>query len=194
MLKDLILKNRSCRRFFEDYKVDKQILKELVDLARLSPSAGNVQPLKYILSCDPEKNTKIFSTLAWAGYLEDWSGPEVGERPSAYIVILGDRELKPKFTWDHSIAATSIVFGAAEKDLAGCILAAIDRKKLCQSLDIPDRYEVLLVVALGKGKENIQIDALGQDGDIKYWRDKNGTHHVPKRSLDSIILDYTLEG
>ena len=190
MLKDLILKNRSCRRFFEDYKVDKQILKELVDLARLSPSAGNVQPLKYILSCEPEKNAKIFSTLAWAGYLKDWSGPEVGERPSAYIVILGDRELKPTFTWDHSIAATSIVFGAAEKDLATCILAAIDRKKLCQNLNIPDRYEVLLVVALGKGKENIQIDPVGQDGDIKYWRDKNGTHHVPKRSLDSMILDY----
>ncbi len=194
MLKDIILKNRSCRRFFEDYNIDKKGLEELVDLARLSPSAGNVQPLKYILSCDSEKNAKVFSTLAWAGYLEDWSGPEVGERPSAYIVILGDKELKPKFTWDHSIAATSIVFGAAEKGLAGCILAAIDRKKLCQSLNISDRYEILLVIALGKGKEKIQIDALGIDGDIKYWRDKNGTHHVPKRSLDSIILDHTLEG
>ncbi|MCK4886994.1 MAG: nitroreductase family protein [Planctomycetes bacterium] len=194
MLKDIILKNRSCRRFFEDYNINRKTLEELVDLARLSPSAGNVQPLKYILSCDSEKNAKVFLTLAWAGYLEDWSGPEVGERPSAYIVILGDKELKPKFTWDHSIAATSIVFGAVEKDLAGCILAAIDRKKLRQSLNISDRYEILLVVALGKGKEKIQIDALGTDGDIKYWRDKNGTHHVPKRSLDSIILDYTLEG
>lgn len=190
MLKDIIINNRSCRRFVEEYKVDRQILKELVDLARLSPSAGNVQPLKYVLSCEHQKNTKVFSSLAWAGYLEDWPGPGVGERPSAYIVILGDRELKSKFTWDHSIAATSIVFGAAEKGLATCILAAINREKLCQSLNIPDRYEILLVVALGKGKEKIQIDPLGTDGDIKYWRDENGTHHVPKRSLDSLILDY----
>jgi len=190
MLKDIILKNRSCRRFVEDHKIDKQTLEELVDLARISPSAGNVQPLKYVLSCDPEKNAKVFSSLAWAGYLEDWAGPEAGERPSAYIVILGDKDLKPKFTWDHSIAATSIVFGAAEKDLATCILAAIDREKLAQSLGLPDRYEILLVVALGKPNETIQMDPLGIDGDIKYWRDKNGTHHVPKRSLCSIILDY----
>lgn len=190
MLKDIILKNRSCRRYFEDYKVDRKILKELVELARLSPSAGNIQPLKYILSCDPEKNAKIFSSLAWAGYLQDWPGPEVGERPSAYIIILGDKQLKANFIWDHSIAATSIVLGAVEKDLACCILAAIDRKQLSQSLNVPDQYEILLVVALGKGKEKIQIDPLGTDGDIKYWRDNDGTHHVPKRSLDSMILDY----
>ena len=190
MLKDIILKNRSCRRYFEDYKIDKETLKELVELARLSPSAGNIQPLKYILSCDTEKNEKIFSTLTWASYLKDWPGPTVGERPSAYIVILGDKTLKLNFYWDHSIAATSIVFGAAEKDLACCILASIDKKKLCQSLNIPDSYEVLLVIALGKGKEKIQIEPLGIYGDIKYWRDQNGTHHVPKRSLDSIILDY----
>ena len=95
MVKELILKNRSCRRFYGDYAIDSEMLRELVDCARLSASGANLQPLKYILSCDPQKNSLIFSNIAWAGYLKEWPGPEVGERPSAYIIILGDRTISP---------------------------------------------------------------------------------------------------
>ena len=90
MIKDLVRKNRTCRRFYQDYTVDLELLKGLVNLARLSGSAGNLQPLKYVLSCHAETNDRIFSCLGWAGYLKDWPGPEEGERPSGYIIILGD--------------------------------------------------------------------------------------------------------
>ncbi|MBT8352518.1 MAG: nitroreductase family protein, partial [Deltaproteobacteria bacterium] len=90
MIEELIKQNRSCRRYYEDYEINKVTLKDLVNLARLSASAANLQPLKYILSCSAETNEHIFSCLAWAAYLNDWSGPEAGERPSAYIIILGD--------------------------------------------------------------------------------------------------------
>jgi nitroreductase len=93
MIKDLILKNRSYRRFFEDFKVSCDTLRELIDLARLSASAANRQPLKYVISCVEEKNSVIFSNLAWAAYLKDWPGPPEGERPSAYIVLLGDKNI-----------------------------------------------------------------------------------------------------
>ena len=188
MIRDLIIRNRSYRRFYQEVAIERETLGELVDLARLSASAANMQPLKYILSCDPQKNALIFPHLAWAGYLKDWSGPGERERPSAYIIILGDTEITQSFGCDHGIAAQSILLGATEKDLGGCIIAAVRRQELQKALEIPPRYEILLVLALGKPKETVVIEMVGTNGDIKYWRDSEGIHHVPKRLLDAIII------
>ncbi len=190
MLADLILKNRSYRRFYEDVPVDLATLRELVNLARLSASARNMQPLKYVLCCDRQTNAAIFSTLAWAGYLKDWGGPVEGERPAAYIVVLSDTTLGQAFVGvDQGLATQNILLGAVERGLGGCIIASVQRERLRQILAIPERYEILAVVALGVPKETVVIDPVGPDGDIKYWRDADGVHHVPKRSLDELILD-----
>jgi nitroreductase len=190
MMKDLILKSRSYRRFHEDAAIDRQTLVELIDLARLSPTGNNMQPLKYILSCDPEKNSSIFPHLAWAGYLKDWPGPAEGERPSAYIIILQDTDIRTSPGCDHGIAAQSILLGATERGLGGCMIGSVEAVGLRKTLHIPRRYEILLALALGKPKERVVLDPVAPDGSIKYWRDDRGVHHVPKRSLDEIILGY----
>ena len=189
MIRELVVKTRSYRRFHQEFVVECETLQQLVDLARLSASAANIQPLKFILSCDPRKNALIFSHLGWAGYLRDWSGPSEGERPSAYIIILGDTEIKESFGCDHGIAAQSILLGATERGLGGCIIASVRRPELRRALSILPRYEILLVLALGKPKEMVVIEEVGPTGDIEYWRDSEGVHHVPKRSLDEIIVD-----
>ncbi|UCB42496.1 MAG: nitroreductase family protein [Dehalococcoidales bacterium] len=188
MIKDLILKTRSYRRFYEDVVVELETLKELVDLARCSASGANRQPLKYFLSCTPENNTKVFSTLAWAGALRDWPGPSEGERPSAYIIILGDTTISQTFGVDHGIAAQSIMLGAVDKGLGGCMIASVERDKLRELLDIPEQYEILLVLALGSPKEQVVLEELEPGGDVRYWRDDESVHHVPKRRLDDIII------
>jgi len=188
MLEDLVLKNRSYRRFHQDVPVDLETLRALVNLARLSASANNLQPLKYILSCEPETNALIFPHTRWAGYLKDWPGPAEGERPAAYIVILGDTEIRKSFGCDHGIAAQSIMLGATERGLGGCMIGSIDHDGLRQMLDIPKQYEILLVLALGKPKETVMLEEVGSDGDIRYYRDAQGVHHVPKRSLNELIL------
>ncbi|UCH61634.1 MAG: nitroreductase family protein [Fidelibacterota bacterium] len=188
MIRDLIIKSRSNRRFYQEVAIEPETLKELVELARLSPSAGNLQPLKYVLACDPEKNALIFPYLAWAGYLKDWPAPDEGERPSAYIIILGDREVSRSIDCDHGIAAQSILLGATEMGLGGCMIGSIQRKRLQEALDIPPRFEILLVLALGKPKERVVIETVGSDGDIKYWRDSDDVHHVPKRALEEIVI------
>ena len=188
MLRDLITRNRSYRRFDQSVAVSLDTLRELVDLARLSASAANRQPLKYILSADPEKNARIFPCLGWAGYLADWGGPAEGERPTAYIIILGDQTISEDVGCDHGIAAQSIMLGATERGLGGCMIGSIKRLPLRQALDIPDRYQILLVLALGKPAETVVLETVGADGDIKYWRDASGVHHVPKRPLDELII------
>jgi nitroreductase len=188
MMKDLVLKNRSYRRFYEDCRIESGVIRELIGLARLCGSAGNLQPLKYVFSCDPEKNALVFPHLAWAKYLKDWSGPREGERPTAYILVLGDTEITKSFGCDHGIAAQTILLGAVEKGLGGCMVASIDREGLRRALDIPVRFEILLVLALGKPRERVVIDTLEPGGDFRYWRDKEGVHHVPKRKLEDVIL------
>jgi nitroreductase len=187
-LYDLVQRNRSYRRFYQDAAINSETLRELVDLARLSASGSNRQALKYCLSCEPQRNALIFAHLAWAGYFKDWPGPEEGERPSAYIIILGDKSISPAFGCDHGIAAQSIMLGAAEKGLGGCMIGSVRKAELLHELGLPDTYEVLLVLALGKPKETVVIEPLPADGDIKYWRDADGVHHVPKRSLADIIV------
>jgi nitroreductase len=188
MLADLVLKTRSCRRFRQDRPIHLDTLKELVNLGRLSASAANRQPLKYVLSNDPETNENIFSCLAWAAYLKDWPGPASGERPSAYIIILGDTAIAADFWCDHGISGQSILLGACEKGIAGCFIGAINKPKLRDVLGLEERFQIMLVIALGEPAEKIVIEPLGEDGDIRYWRDDAGVHHVPKRSLEEIIL------
>ena len=190
MIADLIRNNRSFRRFYQDHVLDLKTLKDLVDLARLSASAANLQPLRYILSVDSQKNAQIFSCLAWAAYLKDWNGPEEGEKPSAYIIVLSDSEKANDFVgYDCGIASQSILLGAREKGLAGCMIASIKREQLRNLLEIDPRYKILLVIAIGKPKEEVVIETVGSDGNIRYWRDSDGVHHVPKRNLKDIIID-----
>jgi len=188
MIRDLILKNRSYRRFYEEVDINLETLRELADLARLSASARNAQPLKYILSCDRDKNSLIFPNLAWATFLKTWPGPATGERPSAYVIILGDTEISRFWDYDAGIAAQSILLGAIEKGLGGCMIFSVDREELRKALAIPARYEILLVLALGKPREKVVIETVGLDGNTRYWRDDEGVHHVPKRPLDDIII------
>ena len=185
---ELVLKSRSFRRFHEDKAVGMDTMRGLIDIARVSASGANVQPLKYIVSCSPEKNALIFPHLVWAGYLTEWAGPAEGERPTAHVIILGDTEVCKSFGVDHGIAAQNILLAAAEQGLGGCMVGAIHRDSLRDALGIPERYEILLAVPMGWPKEKVVLETVGPDGNIKYYRDSVGVHHVPKRSLDEVLI------
>ncbi|HAH87923.1 MAG TPA: hypothetical protein DCL60_11215 [Armatimonadetes bacterium] len=188
MIEDIVKSNRSYRRFFEDRQISKEALLKLVELGRLSPSGANLQPLKYKIVNEPDMCQKVFPTLAWAGYLKDWGGPAEGERPSAYIVILGDTGISKNFGCDHGIAAQSIMLGASEQGLGGCMIGSINREELRKILLIPEEMEILLVLALGYPREQVMLEEAGPGQSIRYWRDENSVHHVPKRRLQDIVI------
>jgi nitroreductase len=186
-LKDLVRKTRSYRRFKETHRVEYKILESLIDLARLSASGANRQPLKYLIYNSEMDCSRVFPSLLWAGYLKEWDGPEEGERPSAYIIILGDKSIAEGFGVDHGIAAQSIMLGASETGLGGCMIASIRRDQLREEFKIPDNFDILLVLALGKPVENVIVEDI-KDNDVRYWRDNEKNHHVPKRPLDELIV------
>ena len=187
-IEDLVLKNRSYRRFHQDRPVGREVLVELVSLARLTPSSGNRQPLRYLLSADPETNSLIYSTLGWAVYLKDWPGPEEGERPGAYIVILGDTEVVREQTVDPGIVMQTMLLAAVEKGLGGCMFGSIRREELARKLELDSRYRIANVLALGYPKEEVVLEDCEENGDIRYYRDGEGRHHVPKLPLETLIL------
>jgi len=187
MIREMVVKNRSYRRFHQNHVIETSLLRDLIDLARLSPSAANLQRLRFKICNEEKDNEKVFSTLSWAGYIKDWDGPEIGEHPSAYITVLSTVKDTGKVACDAGIACQSILLGAVESGLGGCIFASVKRDELQQLLKIPKKYSIIYVIALGKPKENIKLENIVND-DVKYWRDDDGVHHVPKRKLEDIII------
>lgn len=186
-LRELLLKNRSYRRFYQEEKIGINDLQEMVANVRFTPSAANKQPLKFLPVTGESMKEKLFAHLKWAGYLKDWDGPEQGERPAAYIVVLGNREESPYIDADYGIAMQTILLSAVEKGFGGCLVGSFDKEKVRQLLDIPGELEICVVIALGKPKEQVVIEDV-KDDDIKYWRDEKQIHHVPKRSLEDLIF------
>jgi nitroreductase len=187
VLPEIVRATRSVRRFKQD-PVPRQTLEELVDLARLSASGGNKQPLKYILCNEPGENDKIFPHTRWAADLKDWDGPTESERPTAYVLILLDKEVSNGAGCDHGIAAQSIVLGAREFGLGACMVGSLDRKGLVEALALEERYEILLAIALGVPGEEVVLEDIEAGQGTAYYRDANDIHHVPKRKLEEIIL------
>lgn len=187
--KDIVARNRSYRRFREEAGVSDGTLRELVELARQSPSARNAQPLKYVISCGPRMNARIFETLSWAGALKEWDGPEPGERPAAYVVILLDTAISSSVGHDAGIAAQSILLGAVERGLGGCMIASVKRPMLAEILGVPSGFEISLVIALGEPVEKVVLEDAAIGGSVTYYRDADGTHHVPKRTIEEIVID-----
>lgn len=188
MLKDLVLKNRSYRRFYGDYKIDRQELVDLVELARNTGYAANAQTLKFMIVSDDEQNKKVFETLVWAAALKDWDGPVEGERPTGYIIILCDKTIGTNKQTDVGIVAQTMMLGATEKGLGGCMIGNINRPLLYENFGIDkERYSIELCLALGKPKEKVRIVDVDETGSVNYYRDENGVHYVPKRKLEDII-------
>jgi nitroreductase len=185
-LEELVARNRSYRRFRADGLLDEKTLVDLVDLARLCPSAANRQPLKYLLSWESSRNAAIFSHLRWAAALRDWPGPAETERPTGYIVVLGDTRITNNFYCDHGIVAQTMLLAAVERGFGGCIIASIDRDGLARKLNLPTYFEILLVLALGVPAETVVIEQGQSPDDRPYWRDEAAVHHVPKRGLENV--------
>ena len=184
---ELIKKNRSYRRFNQAIPVKDADLELMIQAARFSASSRNIQPIKYIICNTPYKNQMIFSTLAWAGYLTDWAGPKEGERPAAYIIQVLDTDISSSYSCDNGITAQSILLQAVELGYGGCIIASVKKEELSRVLDLNSRFQIIQVIALGTPVEKVVVEDL-QNNNYKYWRSSNNIHHVPKRTLNELIL------
>lgn len=191
MLEDFIAKirsSRSVRRFDESERIGADGMRNLAEAARQTPSAGNLQPLRYVLVSSASACERVFPWLGWAAYLKNWKGPEPGERPTGYFIICSEKDAAGMPQVDAGIVAQTIMLGASAAGFGACILGSVNREKLGEALDLPAGMDILFVVALGRPAEEVRLEELPKDGDVRYWRDAQGVHHVPKRSYGDVVV------
>ena len=192
MIKELAARTRSYRRFDESDRIPADVLEDLVKTARNVASAANRQPLKYVTVSGEKACAKLFKTCSWAAQLTDWDGPEPGERPTGYIVVLKDTELSMNdifSAWDMGIAIQTIMLAAVEQGYGGCFIGAFKKKKCAKVIGVDaDRYSPQIVIALGKPAEDCRLEPCPECGSTLYWRDSDDVHHVPKRGLNEVLL------
>ncbi|KPU42808.1 coenzyme F420:L-glutamate ligase [Oxobacter pfennigii] len=181
-------KRRTVRKFKQD-RIQADILKKFVDAARLSPQGANLQALKYIIVTEKTLTDIIFTATSWAGYIRPTHNPQENERPVAYIVPLVDSEIKnTNYDNDAGAAIQTILLTAYEEGIASCWLGAINKEIIKNTLEIPDKYIIHSLIALGYPAESPEVVKVGEDGSIKYYKDESGVLHVPKRCLDDVLI------
>ena len=187
MILELLKKNRSYRRFDSSKKIPHDLLYSFAECARYTASGANLQRLRFTLINDEKECEDIFSSLKFAGYLKEWAGPKESERPVAYVIISTAATLDTTLSIDIGIAAEAMLLCACEAGVGGCMFRSYNHDKV--KAHIPrEGQEPCLVIALGYPTENVYIcDSV--DGEIKYYRDENDDHAVPKLSLDELILN-----
>ncbi|MBE6569874.1 MAG: nitroreductase [Ruminococcaceae bacterium] len=193
MLRELLYENRSYRSFDESKPVPTDKILNWVDNARLTPSAANLQPLKYKI-LDQKGAEKVLPLTRWAAALPDWNLPPEGKHPTAFVVVCHDTTVTPdpaSSKVDVGITAMTILLSAVEEGYAGCCIGSFDADRVGEVLRISEKYVPVLMIALGAPSpdETIIIAEAQKDGSTKYYRDKHNLHFVPKRKLDDIIIE-----
>ncbi len=186
MIKELLVRTRSYRRYDENIALTESDVRAIAEAVRFVPSAGNLQRIRIAFVNNSLQNNEIFSTLGFAAYLKEWKGPEPGERPVGYAVLLTEGEPDINLAMDIGIAAEAMLLTAMERGIGGCIFRSFNRERLSEILK-KDGLTPALVISFGHPSEEVVLEDV-KDGDIKYYRDDAGIHHVPKRSLDDILV------
>lgn len=184
-LTEIILSRRSIRQFKAD-PPPQDVLRKIVDAARLAPSAANLQPLEFIVVTDESIRKKVFPCLRWAAYIAPDGSPKPGHEPTAYVVTLVNTMIRDKgFERDAGAAAENLILAAWDHGIGSCWLISVDRSRIQDILNIPDSHSIDSVIALGYPDESPQVEVMTDS--VKYWKDKNGQLHVPKRKLEDVI-------
>ncbi len=189
MLKELVRNNRSHREFAADAEISRETLTEWISLANLCPAAMNLQTLKYKIVCDREGVSALMPLTRWASNL-DVKLPPDGHEPSAFIVICHDGDIapqKPIFMIDAGICAQTIMLAATEAGYGGCIIGSADPAEVKKLLSLPENLAPVILLGLGKTEDKVVLTE-AQDGSVKYYRDGDNVHYVPKRPLEEIII------
>ena len=185
---ELVRANRSYRSFDPARKVTPEELAYFVSLARITPSAANLQPLRYRLVSGEEMKVLLPCTK-WAAALPERHFPPAGHEPTGAVVICHDTAVIPdpdKGAVDRGIAAQTICLAAADRELGCCMIANFRREELAAALAIPAALVPVLVIAIGKPDETVVLEDAA--GSLKYYRDAEDRHHVPKRKMEDLII------
>jgi len=181
----LITKRRTIR-LFKQKEIPLAIVKRAIDAARLAPSAANLQFLEYLIVRKKSVREKIFPHTRWAGYLYPKRMPSVGKRPTLYIAILMNKKKAKNFDLrDVGASAENMILSLLAEGVGSCWVGSIDRSAVAKILKIPPKYAIDSLIAAGFSDEAPKLESDSKN--VKYWLDKKGRIHVPKRPFKDVF-------
>ena len=180
----LLLKNRSHRAYDTSFHVREDQLKRIIAVNRLCPSARNQQVLRFRPVLEDEAE-KVLPYIRLGGALPHLNLPEKGSEPMAFIVVCSQAQPDKYVYTDLGISLQSMLLQAVEIGLNGICIGAFNAEALSESLNLPS--EPLMVLAIGRGKEDIRLVDISQEQNHSYYRE-HGVHYVPKVHLDELII------
>lgn len=183
-LQKLLARNRSHRNYDAGFIVREDQLRRIIAVNPLIPSALNRQALRFrpVLS---DEASKITPLVRLGGALPELHLPQEGCEPNAYIVVCAATAEDRYLDIDLGISAQSMLLQAVEIGLNGICIASFDKEAVREALNL--ELEPLLILAIGRGKDNIELVDIGADGDRRYYR-RDGKHFVPKVVTDDLII------
>lgn len=184
-LEKLLRKNRSYRGYDPSFEVREDQLRRIVAVNTQIPSARNSQALRFRLVTRNEAH-KVLPHIRLGGALPHLHLPYPGTQPEAFIVVMSAIEPDHYIYIDLGISAQSMLLQATEIGLNGIMIGACDKERLQEELQLP--YRPLLVIALGRGNEQIRLVEIGAEESHSYYRDEAGVHYVPKVRLEDLII------
>lgn len=185
---NLVREARSCRRFDETSPLSQEDIRWLLECARCVPSAGNAQQLRFISITHGPICDDLFTMTRWAAALKDWNGPQKGERPTAFIAVLMPEKAGDRVCFDVGITCQTIQLAATSRGWGACMILSFEHDRASNLLQIPSGMKIALLVGLGVAMEKRVIEPMPADGSHAYWRDSHNIHHVPKRSVDELLI------
>lgn len=181
---DAMFQRRSIRKFRPE-PVPYETLKSIVEISRLYPTGGNVQPVRFAILSTKTLTDALFADLRWAMYLPGYTIAE-DERPTAYIVLLRDETILKKCDYDIGAASTMVMLAAADQGLSSCPIGNYHAGRLAQLLKLPENLKPELVIALGYPGQESRV--VPMEDSIRYTQDEDGNFLVPKHRTEDVLV------
>lgn len=175
------LQKRRTVRLFEQKNVPDSDLAEMIDCARVTSCASNLQQLRYIIIRDTKLLKDIFPLTAWANLVRPSRTPVWGiSAPRCFIAVIASASANQVIHADAGAAIQSMQTMAWSRGLGCCWLGSIQREQIKILLELPDDKQVLYLVAVGYPAEKPVAEDVQEGQSIFYYLDDQQRLHVPK--------------
>ena len=184
-LDELLLRNRSHRGYNKNYVVRLDELERIVGVCSKVPSARNQQVLRFRLVTRDTGADIVLRNIKLGAALPELHLPFPGTEPEAFVVICSTVAENKMVDIDLGIAIQSMLLKAVEMGLNGIVIGAFNKGEIERALQLP--YEPLMIVAIGKGNEKIELVTIKPEESHAYYRE-GGIHYVPKVGVKDLII------
>ena len=182
-----VIQQRRTIRSFRQVPVADSEVEAMIDAARRSSCAANLQPLRYVVARTPEAAARILPCTKWAGFIAPARTPRPGvDAPPVFIAVTAPAAANDNVLADAGAAIQSMQLAAWNLGLGCCWIGSVDREKAAEILEIPADQRLLYLVAAGYPAEEPVGEDTANPETLKYYLDGADVLHVPKLTTEAL--------